>query len=105
MQLGEEQQNMNMRMTRTKMKEKEKGKRTRQKQRKVSQHHEGGPVGTAESPEQERSLSSTYKKNTEADTKVYDLNLKTMVWIAWRAFSLKRTRQWTSMCGSPGPFP
>ena len=36
-------------------------------------------MGIAPLPQQsERSLSSTYKKNTEANTKVYDLNQKSM---------------------------
>ena len=42
MQPGEEQGNVNMK------------ERRRQKQRNVSQHHEGGHVSTAESPEQQK---------------------------------------------------
>ena len=58
--------------------EKEK-KKKRQKQGEVHEHHERVSVRIAKGhQQQESSLSVPYKEHTEANTKVWDLNQKTM---------------------------
>ena len=75
---GEEQRNLKMRVTKMKGRRRKRKKGTGQTHRKVSQHHEGLWALQKGPEQQERESERNVHEKKEANTKMYDINQKTM---------------------------